>query len=494
MSLFPAARAATPEQQFDSAPAGIGVVTITHFKGPDSVVVIPETIAGKTVVAIGGTAFLGANITAVTIPNTITNIGSHAFASCASLASVTLSTNLITIGQQAFSECPSLPAIDIPATVTDIVGLPFYHSTALQTIEVAADNPTYSSRDGVLFDKPQTTLFTYPPAKPGRYGIPNSVTNIANYGLSDAWALTDIAIFQNVTAIGWEAFKNSGVTAVTMPDSVTTLGNNAFAGCTNLVAAFIGNGITNLEYAMFAGCANLTNVVLPAGLKQIDSSAFASCSRLSNIILPEGLMLMGTFVFADCRALTTVTIPNSVVQASDYSFQNCTSLTNVTFGSGISYIAYAMFLGCSSLTNIAIPSGIHELGAGAFASCPNLEGVYFEGQPPYLPDYRVFTGSDKVILYYLPGTDWPPEYAERPTVLWNPHTVLNDSRFDLKNGQLTIPISGPAEAQIIVEAATELFNPNWQPIQTITLTADPILFTDPDSSNHPARFYRFRSP
>src|SRR5437868_14712786 len=100
-----AAAATTPPDQFDYAPEGTSAVTITRYKGSDKVVLIPSTIAGKTVIGIGPTAFLAATLTDVTIPNTVTNIGANAFLACSSLVNVSMPESLITLGGQAFDEC-----------------------------------------------------------------------------------------------------------------------------------------------------------------------------------------------------------------------------------------------------------------------------------------------------------------------------------------------------------------------------------------------------
>jgi hypothetical protein len=486
--------AATPEQQFVTNPAGTSAVAIARFNGPDTDVTIPSVIGGKTVVGIGATAFLGANITSVTIPNSVTNIDSHAFASCLSLTNVTLSTNLLSIGQQAFSECPSLRAFAIPASVLDAGNLTFWHDTFLARIDVGAENPNYRSVDGVLFDKSQTTLLTYPPAHGPSFNIPDGTIAIDNYALSDAASLTNISIPASVTTIGWEAFQNTGLTQIVIPDTVKTLGNLAFSGCTNLGGAVIGNGITNIDFGTFSGCLNLTNVSIPAGVVEIGNSAFASCVRLPAITLPDHLASLGFDAFGACSNLTSIKIPDPVVTASDRTFENCASLTNVTIGSGLTYLTTAMFAGCSSLTNITIPATINEIEAAAFASCSNLASVYFQGDAPYLPDDRVFTDSPKTVVYYLPGKNWPAQFAGLSPVLWNPEALIHINVFGVKNGEFTIPIMGANGITIVIEFTTSLTSPVWEPLQTVTLNGDPFLFVDHTSQGQPARFYRFRSP
>ena len=486
-------KAATPESQFDYAPAGSTAVSITKYNGSDPVVVIPQTIAGKTVVAIGPTAFAAATVTSVSIPNTVTNIGANAFLACVSLTNVSLPESLVTIEPQAFSQCVSLKTINIPASVDEIGTLVFWRCLGLQSINVATANSKFTSQDGVLFDKAQTILITYPPGRAGNYSVPNSVTNVIAYSFADASALTNVSLPNSVAIINNNAFENSGIGAAIVPDTVTTLGHEAFAVCTNLTTAKIPNTITNLEYAMFGGCFNLVDVALPNTLVEIGISAFNGCASLRDINLPDGLTLIWVSAFKGCSNLTSLEIPDSVLGAFDSSFQNCAGLTNVTLGAGLPYLTREMFSGCSSLTNITIPPNIKEIDSGAFNSCVNLEGVYFQGDPPYYPDFRIFFGDDKAVIYYLPGTDWPAEFAERPTVLWNPTVLPGSAEFSPQNGQFQFSIAGTPGIAVVVESANDLSNPNWQPLQTIQLASDPFPFIDPQP-NSSQRFYRFRSP
>jgi hypothetical protein len=493
VSIALTAKAVTPESQFDYTPVGTTAVSISKYKGSDAVVVIPQTIAGKTVVAIGPIAFVAAPVTSVSIPNTVTNIGANAFLGCASLTNVSLPESLITIEAQVFSDCTSLKTINIPASVSEIGSLVFWRCPNLESFTVAAENSKFTSQDGVLFDKAQKTLMNYPAAKPGAFIIPNTVNNIVAYAFADSHALTNVSIPNSVTTISNDAFENSGIFAAIIPDSVTNLGYDAFFSCTNLISATIPNTITNLAYGMFGGCVNLRDVTLPQGLVEIGNSAFEGCASLREINLPDGLTLIWVSAFKGCSNLTSLKIPDSVLGAFDSSFENCSRLTNVTLGSGLPYLTRLMFAGCSSLTNITIPSNIKEIESGAFNFCTNLEAVYFEGEPPYLPDDRIFFADDKAILYYLPGTTWPAQFGERLTVLWNPTVVAGSGEFSPQNGQFKFDIAGSPGITVVVESATDLSSPNWQTVETIRVASDPFPFTDPQA-NSSQRFYRFRSP
>ena len=180
--------------------------------------------------------------TDVVIPNTIeyggknysvTTIGQWAFYSCISLASIDIPNSVTTIGESAFASCESLASIDIPNSVTTIGEQAFASCTSLASISVASDNPNYIGIDGVLFNKDKTMIVIYPAGKDGSvYTIPNSVTTIGEYAFAYCSSLASIDIPNSVTTIGKYAFAYcSSLASVNIPNSVTTIGEYAFDGC-----------------------------------------------------------------------------------------------------------------------------------------------------------------------------------------------------------------------------------------------------------------------
>jgi PKD repeat protein len=254
-----------------------GTITITRYTGSGGAVTIPSTINGLPVTSIGASAFsdcyglisvtipnsvtnIGDNafyqcmsLTSVTIPNSVTRIGASAFYACTSLTSVTIPNSVTSIGDSAFYVCASLTSVTIPNSVTSIGASAFYacHSltsvaipnsvtsigysafancTRLSAITVDALSSAYSSMDGVLFNKSQTTLIQYPRGKAG----------------------SDYTIFNSVTSIGARAFNGChNLTSVTIPNSVTNIGNGAFFGCTVTGVYFQGNA-PSLGSSVFA--------------------------------------------------------------------------------------------------------------------------------------------------------------------------------------------------------------------------------------------------
>jgi hypothetical protein len=186
--------------------------------------------------------FPGGKAGSYTIPNSVTSIGYFAFQDCTNLTSVTIPNSVTSIENWAFSSCTGLTAITVDAL-----------------------NSVYSSVDGVLFNKSQTTLIRCPRGKAGSYTIPDSVTGIE-----------------------WGAFSGcTSLTSITIPNSVTSIGDGAFSGCTSLTSVWIGNSVTSIGDNAFRFCTNLTNVTIPNSVTSIGNGAFVSCTRLSAITISD---------------------------------------------------------------------------------------------------------------------------------------------------------------------------------------------------------------
>jgi hypothetical protein len=179
-----------------------------------------------------------------------------------------------------------------------------------------------------------------------------------------------------VTRIGDSAFYDcTGLTSVTIPNSVTSIGDSAFSGCTNLTSITIPNRVTSIGGGAFSGCANLTSITIPNHVTSIEDSVFAWCTSLTSVTIPSGVTSIGESAFYDCTGLTSVTIPNSVTTIGDSVFCWCTSLTNVTIGSSVASIGDSVFSWCTGLSRVTIPSGVTSIGEWAFWDCASLTAV-----------------------------------------------------------------------------------------------------------------------
>ena len=336
---------------------------------------------------------------AITIPSEIdgkpvTSIGDSAFEDCTGLTSITISNSVTSIGYKAFYDCTGLTSITIPNSVTSIGDLAFEDCTGLTSINVASDNNYYSSNNGVLFNKKKTALIRYPEGKSQTsYTIPNSVTRIGYGAFRGCTGLTSITIPNSVTSIASWAFDgctgltsinvasgnnyysdNNGVlfnkkktelirypegksqTSYTIPDSVTSIGNWAFDGCTGITSITIPNSVTSIGAHAFDGCTGLTSITIPNSVTSIGYMAFYGCTGLTSIAIPNSVTSIGNWAFFECTGLTSITIPNSVTSIGDGAFNSCTGLTSIT-----------------------IPDSVTSIGDKAFRDCTGLKDVYYTG-------------------------------------------------------------------------------------------------------------------
>lgn len=202
------------------------------------------------------------SLTSVLLPLSANSIASYAFGYCSGLTSVTISTSIVSIGSNAFDSC-----------------------TGLTLINVEAANQNYSSINGILFDKNQTTLVQYPGAKPeSYYEIPSTVKTIGNYAFIRCNLLTSITIPSSVITIGSYAFYFcKGLTTITIPMSVTTIESFAFRQCTGLTSIDIPSSVTTIAKGTFSMCTGLKNIKIPSTITTIENQAFQGCSGLTSI-------------------------------------------------------------------------------------------------------------------------------------------------------------------------------------------------------------------
>jgi hypothetical protein len=194
-----------------------------------------------------------------------------------------------------------------------------------------------------------------------------------------------------------------------------------------------------------------------------------------------------------------VTIPSTtnglLVTSIGYTaFYDCDSVTCVTIPSTVTSIGNEAFDLCSSLNSVTIGSGVTKIGSYAFYACFSLNNVFFQGNAPS-NDATLFADDSNVTVYYLPGTTgWGADFGDFPTMLWNPQVQTGNASFGVLINQFGFNITGSSNLMIVVEACANLANPVWTPLETNTLTGGVSDVADPQWTNYPERFYRFRSP
>ena len=289
--------------------------------------------------------YRNSNIKSVIIENSVTSVGDSAFEYCTNLTSVKIPNSVTSIGDYAFDGCTSLTSVTIPNSVTSIGLGAFSDCTSLTSIEVSDNNKNYASVDGVLFNKDKSELITYPAGKAdSEYVIPNSVTNIDDFAFYGCTSLTIVTIPNSVISILLGTFDDcTSLTSIDVEkDNPTYLSQDGVlfnkdkselitypAGKTDSTY-IIPDGVTIIAYA-FDSCKNLTRVTIPNSVTNIGNGAFEDCTSLTSINIGNSVTSIGNDAFSGCTSLKDVYYTGS---QSDWkkisigSYNDC--LTNAT--------------------------------------------------------------------------------------------------------------------------------------------------------------------
>ena len=232
----------------------------------------------------------------------------------------------------------------------------------------------YFDKYGVEFSDDRKTLVHCPIDYVGEYIIPNSVTSIENDAFYNCRSLTSVKIPNSVTSIGDYAFHGcSGLKSIEIPNSVTSIGNWVFEDCSNIRSVTIPNSVTSIGYSAFAGCSGLTSVTIPNSVTSIGGWAFSGCSGLTRVEIPDSVTEIGSSAFKNCFGLP---IEDNLRYADTYLVEAVDkSLLSCTIREGTKWIGSGAFENCSSLRTVTIPNSLICIGCAAFSNCIGLAKI-----------------------------------------------------------------------------------------------------------------------
>ena len=238
--------------------------------------------------------------------------------------------------------------------------------------------------------------------KMDNYVIINDYRNHPAPWYSQRDSIKKISIDYGVTSIGNDAFLGcSNLTNVNIPNSVLSIGYQAFRGCSSLTSIDIPNSIISIEQETFQDCSNLSNIDLPNSLTYIGSGSFFNCSSLISIDIPDSVSSIKSYAFWGCSKLTSVNIPNSVSSIEFNVFHGCSSLTKINIPNSVSSIDSNAFDGCSSLTSINIPNSVTYIGSSVFKNCCSIVDINIPDSVSYI-GYSAFEGCTSLVNINIP--------------------------------------------------------------------------------------------
>lgn len=415
---------------------------------------------------IGAGAFAGSDLTAINIPNTVTEIGESAFQTCFNATSLTLGENLKTIGAQAFKACMYLTSVNIPDAV-ETIGAGAFQGCGMSVTELTIGAGVKSIGSMAFYNFSNVNSIVLPEGLESigyaafeqcngitEFNIPSTVTQI-DPGPVSGRKLAKITVAegnQNYAAYNDALFSKDLSLLVTWPEARTanpefpaalrTIGLNACARCT-FEEAVLPEGLEKIESAAFYMAPNMKTLTLPNSLVEIEQTTFYGCSALETINFGTGLSVLPEMSFAYCAGLTDLTLPEGLETVGDAVFYGCDNLKNITFPASLRSVGEEVFFWCPSLETVTFAEGVTSIGKDCFRGCTALKAMRFPDSVTSIGEGVCYGCTGMTDLHIGRGITDIPSFAfnECPSLL----NITVDN---------TNPPSGPSFDQNVYSDAT----------------------------------------
>ena len=323
------------------------------------------------------------NIKSVFIPNTVTRIGKSAFAYCESLTSIDIPNSVNSIEYSAFYHCSSLTSIIIPNSVTKLGQMAFDWCTSLTSLTLTNN---ISSIGAYAFRNCPIESITL------------TASTIEEYCMGKCNGLLGMMWIPRQIQINGE-----NVTEIVIPESINSIINYSFVGCTSLTSVTIPNSVMSIGEGVFSGCSSLTSVTIPNSVTSIGGWAFDGCSSLTSITIPESVISIGSNALHDTPWFENV--PDGVVYINNVLYTYKGSMPDdeaIDVKEGIVSISPYAFYNNNLLKSITIPSSIKYIGEYAFDECKKLKTVHILSIVPPEITTPIFASKYIPTIYVLP--------------------------------------------------------------------------------------------
>lgn len=301
--------------------------------------------------------------TSIVIEEGVTSLADGVFTSFDALTSVSMPSSLRSIGNDAFSNCIALSSVTIPEGVTEIGESAFWETNNLSSIKIPGTVKT----------------------------IGKDAFRAAGYKASK---LT-VTLEKGITTIGDSAFGSTNIYELNIPDSVKTIGEGAFSGCSKLQKVTMGDSVTKIGAHAFAVCEELTSIRLSDNITEIPESMLYICPKITKVALPAKTKSIGKAAFCHCENLTEITMPSGVTEIGPTAFAS-TRIRSVVIPDGVKVIAEGAFDFCKELERVTFPAGITDIKAAAFEGCKKIKHVYYSGTPKKWAAVKIYGWNDPI--------------------------------------------------------------------------------------------------